>query len=306
MASSYLSLSEEQWQKKLEDMGNLEKSCVLCPRNCKVDREIKRGICKAPKQLTVSSTNLHYGEEPPITGSGGSGTVFVTFCNLRCIFCQNFPISQLGNGKPLSDEELAKKMVALQKRGAHNINFVSPTHYTAAILRAIYHAHKMGLTIPIVWNSNAYESVETLKILEGVVDIYLPDIKYSDDNQAKRLSMAPNYWLHSKKAISEMFRQVGHLEVDEEGIATRGLLIRHLVLPNDNSGTRVVLEFIAKEISKYTNISLMAQYFPAHKAHETNDMNRPITEEEYNTALNYIDELGLENVFTQEAEFRFC
>jgi len=306
MASSYLSLSESDWQNKLNKINKLEQSCVLCPRHCKVDREQKQGICRAPKELVVASTNLHFGEEPPITGSRGSGTIFVSFCNLRCVFCQNFPISQLGTGKNMTDQQLADAMLVLQDRGAHNINFVSPSHYSAAIMRSIYLASKKGLTIPIVWNTNAYESVETLHLFDSVVDIYLPDIKYSDNDQAKRLSMAPNYWNHARKAVAEMFRQVGHLELNQDGIAERGLLIRHLVLPHDNSGTREVLRFIAKEISKYTNISLMSQYFPAHKALEINDMKRAITEQEYSNAIEFVDEFGLENVFTQESELRFC
>ncbi len=306
MTASHRKLSETEWQSKLQALQELERNCEICPRLCHVDRIEKLGVCRAPRSLFVSSHNLHFGEEPPITGANGSGTIFLTYCNLRCVFCQNYPISQLGNGKATDEEGLATMMLALQKRGAHNINFVSPTHYTAAIVRAIHLASKEGLTIPIVWNSNAYERVETLCQLEGIVDIYLPDIKYSSDVHSKRLSAAPGYWDIARKAVQEMHRQVGLLEQNEDGLATRGMIVRHLVLPDDQSGTREVLKFIATELSKETTLSLMAQYFPAHKATKIEGMNRQITEEEYERALDWLDEFGLENGYTQESTFRFC
>lgn len=304
--ASYTSLSDDEWKARLSALAGREASCVICPRECAVDRTRGHGICRAPRDPKVSSANLHYGEEPPITGSGGSGTIFVAHCNLKCVFCQNYPISQLGTGRLMRDEELAEAMLRLQKRGAHNINFVSPTHYTAALMRGVYLAAQEGLEIPLVWNSNAYESVETLRLLEGIVDIYLPDIKYSDDTNAKRYSAAPRYWEIATAAVREMKRQVGDLKLDEDGIAWRGLLIRHLVLPGDRSGTRRVLEFIADELGKETHLSLMAQYFPAHRAPDVEGMNREITPEEYRQALEWLDGLGLENGFTQEESLRFC
>lgn len=306
MPASYLRLDSKQWKSKLDGMETLERDCVICPRQCKISRSEKLGVCQAPEYLKISSANLHFGEEPPITGHGGSGTIFLTHCNLACIFCQNYPISQLGNGEAVTTEKLAETMLKLQHKGAHNINFVSPTHYTAPILRAIHRAMEIGLEIPIVWNSNGYESVETLRLLEEVVDIYLPDIKYSSNDQAKRLSRSPHYFETASAAVREMHRQVGVLKLDRDGVAERGLLIRHLVLPGDASGTRDVLRFIAEELSPKTGISLMAQYFPANKAPETPGMNRQITMEEYERALNWLEEFGLENGFTQESKFRFC
>jgi putative pyruvate formate lyase activating enzyme len=306
MSASYTYLSEGEWRKRLDALAERERACVLCPRDCGCDRLEKLGICKAPRGLNIASTNLHWGEEPPITGSGGSGTIFVAHCNLKCAFCQNFPISHFGNGRPMSDEDVSDAMLKLQKRGAHNINFVSPTHYSAALIRAVYLAAQKGLTIPLVWNSNGYESVDTLRLLEGIVDIYLPDIKYSDNTNAKRYSAAPRYWEIATAAVKEMRRQVGDLKVDEDGIAWRGLLIRHLVLPGDRSGTRKVLEFIAQELGLETHLSLMVQYFPTHRAMEMEGMSRPITAEEYEQALQWLDELGLENGYTQEDDSRFC
>ncbi len=307
MSASYLSLSEIQWTKKLQALETLHRGCVLCPRACGVDRREKPGVCGAPDGLVVSSVNTHFGEEPPITGEGGSGTVFVSHCNLKCRFCQNYPISQLGNGKAMTALELAEKLLGLQKRGAHNINFVSPAHYTFRIAEAIHLAAGMGLTLPIVWNTNAYERVEALREMDGIVDIYLPDLKYSDDLHAKRYSGAPNYWKVATEAIQEMFRQVGQLRYDEEGeLATRGILVRHLVLPEGLAGTREVLRFIAEELGPETTLSLMAQYFPAHRAADDPVIGRAIMEEEYRVALDALEEFGFTEGFTQEDIFRFC
>ncbi|RJO71519.1 MAG: radical SAM protein [Myxococcales bacterium] len=304
--ASYNRLSAAEWERRLAGLAERERECVLCPRECGVDRNEKLGVCHAPAEISTSSVNLHFGEEPPITGWGGSGTVFLTHCNLACVFCQNYPISQLGTGRRMTEEELAAALVGLQKRGAHNINFVSPTHYTAAVIRAVHLAAEQGLSVPIVWNSNGYESVETLRLLEGIVDIWLPDLKYGDDANAKRYSRAPNYWAVATAAIKEMWRQAGQLVVAEDGIAERGVLVRHLVLPGDRSGTREVLRFLAEEISREVSISLMAQYFPAHEAPNLPGMDRQITDEEYAQALKWLEEFGLENGYTQEAELRFA
>ena len=305
MGARYLKLSEAEWTERLESLSEIESECRICPRECRVNRQERRGLCRAPAQLRVSSTNLHFGEEPPITGRNGSGTVFLTHCNLYCLFCQNYPISQLGNGQDISEEDLAQRMIDLQKRGAHNINFVSPTHYTARIAHTIHCAMQQGLEVPIVWNSNGYESVDVLKCMDGIVDIYLPDLKYSKNENAEKLSHAPSYWEIATQAIKEMHRQVGLLQVEDD-IATSGLLVRHLVLPHDLSGTREVLRFIAEELSRETTISLMAQYFPAHRAPQSEEMSRQITSEEYGRAMEWLEEFGIENGYTQEDLLRFC
>ena len=306
MSAIYLDLDSKVWREKLDALAGRERPCEICPRDCRVDRRDERGLCRAPAGLVTSSANLHFGEEPPISGQRGSGTIFLTHCNLYCLFCQNYPISQLGNGRPIGERELARSMLELQGRGAHNINFVSPTHYTAPLIRAVHEAAGAGLNIPIVWNSNAYERVETLRLLDGIVDIYMPDIKYSRDADAEDLSRAPGYWDISRRAVSEMQRQVGILRLNESGVATRGLLVRHLVLPNDRSGTRAVLRFLAEELSPETYVSLLAQYFPAHRAPHTKGIDRRITREEYSRALGWLGEFGLENGYTQESPIRFC
>lgn len=306
MPARYLALSETQWQEKLSWFRGRLTPCMLCPRECGVDRLNKLGICRAPFGPRISSANLHYGEEPPITGINGSGAIFLTHCNLRCVFCQNYPISQLGNGQDLSLDELAGKFLELQKRGAHNINFVSPMHYTAQIVEALHLARGLGLHLPIVWNSNAYESLEVIEHLEGLVDIYLPDLKYSRDEDAKRLSAAPGYWAIATRAIREMQRQVGPLTLDDEGLGLGGIIVRHLVLPNDAAGTYEVLKFLATELPQKPAISLMAQYFPAHKAPEMEELNRAITPEEYRRALDWLEEFDFEDGYTQEDDFRFA
>jgi len=257
-------------------------------------------MCHAPEDLYVSNYNLHTGEEPPISGERGSGTIFLTHCNLRCVFCQNYPISQLGRGEAYGIEQFADLMLGLQKRGAHNINFVSPTHYSWQLAAAVKEAAARGLTIPIVWNSNGYECVETLKLMEDIIDIYMPDMKYSREDSARRLSGAPGYWEHVRPAVIEMQRQVGSLECDENGIGEHGLLIRHLVLPDDLSGTRAVLKFIAEEIGRRTRLSLMSQYFPAHKALEMPDVSRRLKAVEYEQAIAWLEEFDLSEAFIQD------
>ena len=259
----------------------------------------ERGFCEAGKRVAVSSYNLHFGEEPPISGYRGSGTIFFTHCNLRCCFCQNYPISQLGNGQEVEISELAKMMVKLQKLGAHNINFVTPTHFVPQIVEALELAVREGLNIPLVYNSGGYDSVETLKLLDGVVDIYMPDAKYSNSQSAQTYSRAADYFEVNKKALLEMHRQVGDLKMDKEGIAKQGLLIRHLVMPEDIVGSRGVLEFIARNISQNTYMSIMAQYHPAHLAFEFPELSRKISKTEYDAVLKMADELGLERGWRQ-------
>lgn len=275
--------------------------CHLCPHKCGVDRSSSQyGKCRTGRDISVSSYNLHYGEEPPISGYSGSGTIFFTNCNLSCVFCQNYPISQLGNGNKVSIKELAGIMIELQQKKAHNINFVTPSHVVPAIVEAVYEAKNLGLNIPLVYNCGGYESIETLAMLDGIIDIYMPDAKYSDPALAKTYSGASNYWEVNKAALAEMHRQVGNLCISSDGIASRGLLIRHLVLPNDISGSREVLDFIAKEISKDTYISMMSQYHPANHSGQMPELSRKITHKEYREVIKFAKMLGLDNGWQQE------
>ncbi len=301
---SYRHLFEEGlFEKRIEDARKLFSPCILCPRRCKVERtKGKKGICRVADELYVASYNLHFGEEPPISGYRGSGTIFFTYCNLRCVYCQNYPISQLGVGKKITIEELAKFMLYLQKRGAHNINLVTPTHYIYQIINALYIAVKQGLSIPIVWNTSGYEAPEGLSLLDGIVDVYLTDIRYFNNNHALRYSSVPDYKENVIRAVKIMYSQVGDLVLDKEGVAKRGLIVRHLILPNDVSSTREVLEFIYKEISPYTYVSLMNQYFPTYKALNFPQINRRITKDEFEKAVSYLEEIGLENGWIQEWE----
>lgn len=274
--------------------------CRLCPRNCGVNRLAgETGVCGAGALARVSSYNDHHGEEPPISGTNGSGTIFLTHCNLKCVFCQNYPISHLGNGTDATAERLAGMMLELQRRGCHNINFVTPTHYMPQIVAALDIAAGGGLVIPIVWNCGGYESLDAVRLLEGIVDIYMPDIKYSEEAPAVKLSRAPDYYEHATAAIREMHRQAGELEIDDDGIAVRGLLVRHLVLPGGLAGSRRSLKFIAREISPDTFISVMEQYFPAHRAAQVPEMGRRITAEEYDEVVDMVDEVGLSNGWIQ-------
>ncbi len=296
-------LEKGLFEERIENARRFFSPCILCPRRCRAKRsEGERGICRAADDIYVASHNLHFGEEPPISGYRGSGTIFFTWCNLRCVYCQNYPISQLGIGKKVSIEELARYMLDLQKRGAHNINLVTPTHYIFQIISAIYIAAKNGLTIPIVWNTSGYEVKDGLTLLSGIVDIYLTDIRYFDNSYAVKYSLAPNYKEYVIDAAKFMYKQVGDLILDDEGIAKRGLIIRHLILPNNISSTKEVLEFIYNEISPYTYISLMSQYFPAYKALEFPKIDRKITKEEFEEAVSYLKEIGLENGWIQEWE----
>ena len=301
---SYLNLLDSgELKRRVEILLEKLHSCDICPFNCKVDRYERPGLkCNSGRYATVSSTFLHFGEEPVLVGRGGSGTVFFTNCNLRCVYCQNWQISQpisADAGREYTPEELANAFLYLQQKGAHNINLVSPTHYVPQIVEAIYLAAKKGLKIPIVYNTNAYDSVETLKLLDGIVDIYLPDFKYWDAKMAVRYSRAPRYPEHAKKAIKEMHRQVGDLIV-EDGIALRGLIIRHLVLPNNIAGSLEILKWIREELGPNVHISLMAQYYPANKAYKYPELNRPITLKEYEPVVDMLIDLGLTKGWQQE------
>jgi len=297
----YLNIKEEEFDRRIEKAYKLLFPCEVCPHKCGVNRlEEEKGFCRSGEEVIVSSYNAHFGEEPPLSGNFGSGTIFFTNCNLKCVYCQNYPISQLGNGNKVSLSELAKIMLALQKRKCHNINLVTPTHFVPQILKSIKLAIKMGLCIPVVYNTSGYDSVNTLKLLDGVVDIYLPDARYANNKIAKKYSAAPNYFEIMKKALKEMHQQVGDLVTDKIGVAHSGLIVRHLVLPEGLSGTKKIMRFIAWEISPYTYISLMAQYFPAYQAGQFPLLSRRINRKEYREALHVFKEEGLENGWFQK------
>ena len=270
-------------------------SCDLCARYCGVDRTrgIEGAVCRTGERAVVSSYGAHHGEEDPLRGRAGSGTIFFSWCNLRCIYCQNWEISQRGIGREVEPEEIAAMMLDLQDQGCHNINFVSPSHVVAQILNAILIARRKGLTIPLVYNTGGYDSLEALALLDGVIDIYMPDAKYGDSGTAHRYSHVREYAEVNMAALKEMHRQVGDLVLDERGVARRGLLVRHLVLPADLANTRKVLSFIVKEISATTYVNLMDQYHPCHRAHEYPPLDRPLTREEYLRAVAVAREVGL-------------
>jgi putative pyruvate formate lyase activating enzyme len=278
--------------------------CELCPRVCDVDRlDGGRGVCGVGADPVIASWNLHPWEEPPISGTRGSGTIFFSGCTGRCRFCQNYPISQYGYGNRVSIERLAEMMLELQKRGCHNINFVTPTHFAPQILSAVEVAAANGLRVPLVYNTSGYERVETLRLLEGVVDVWLPDAKYASDKAAQRVSGFPHYVENNRAALREIYRQVGEaLVLDEEGVARRGMIVRHLVLPENLSETARVLRWIAVELSPRLHVSLMDQYFPAYKVLDDPLLGRKITAEEYAAALDAFDAAGLDNGWMQEHE----
>ncbi len=273
--------------------------CDLCPRQCGADRAAGPGVCGAWMFPYVAKAALHMWEEPCISGTGGSGTLFLCGCNLNCVFCQNFDISHGTVGKPADAKRLAGLMLRLQEKGAHNVNLVTPAPHVHVVIPAIQEARRRGLTIPIVYNTNAYERVETLKRLEGHIEIYLPDFKYIDGRISEKYSGAGDYFAYALPAIQEMVRQCGELAVDARGIAQRGVIIRHLVLPGSVDETRRVLQCIAQEFSKTTAISLMSQYVPAYRA-DFSPLNRKLLKREYERAVGCCLALGLQNVMIQE------
>ena len=277
----------------LDQACELLKPCRVCPRECRADRTAGQvGFCGVTHRLRVASAAPHFGEEAPLVGTGGSGTIFLSGCNLACIFCQNYQISQEREGRAISTEEMVKIMLALQGRGCHNINFVSPTHFGPQIIAAIEGAREQGLQVPIVYNSGGYDSVEMLRLLDGYVDIYMPDAKYWDDSIAEELSSASNYPEVMREALKEMHRQVGDLVI-ENGIATRGLLVRHLVLPGGLAGSTQIIDFIAREISPNTYVNVMDQYRPAFKAQEFPEIARHPEAQEFASAYTYAQQRGL-------------
>ncbi len=297
MRPSYIGMYESGGLSRCaERLGKIVENCTMCPHRCGVDRSAGfRGSCKSGLRPVVSSFSPHFGEEPPLVGRNGSGTIFFTHCNLDCLYCQNYDISHLGRGEEISFEELAEMMLNLQRRGCHNINFVTPTHMNYAIVKALMIAVPGGLRVPLVYNSGGYDSVEILKMLEGVYDIYMPDFKYMDHAAAERLSGASDYPETAMASLKEMYRQVGDLNVDSWGVARRGLLIRHLVLPNNVAATDRVIDFIAG-LSLNTYVNIMDQYRPEYRASECDGIRRRATLDEVDRARGYARSKGLRSI----------
>ena len=274
--------------------------CTICPHKCKVDRSKHLGRCRAGDKIELGGISLHKFEEPCISGENGSGTIFFSKCNLNCVFCQNYEISNQGHGKKIEIEDLADAMIKHQESGAENINLVSPTIYADQIKKSIKIAKENGLKIPIIYNTNGYENIETLKSLDGYIDIYLPDLKYYYQETALKYSGVKNYFEITTNAIKEMYRQVGAPQFNEKGMITKGLIIRHLVLPNNIENTKEVLKWIKENIAQEVYVSIMMQYFPAYQAKEYNEINRKLTKEEYQEIEKYIYDIGIENGYIQD------
>ena len=272
---------------KIRQAYDILVNCTLCPRQCHVDRlSGETGVCRTGRYMKVSAAHPHFGEESPLVGQNGSGTIFVTYCNLMCCFCQNFDISHEGWGQLVDDKQLAQMMLSLQDRGCHNINFVTPSHVVPQILSGLEKAIEGGLHLPLVYNSGGYDRVETLKLLEGVFDIYMPDFKFTDTEIAGRTCDAPDYPETARAALKEMHRQVGDLVIDAQGLAVSGLLVRHLVLPDNLAGTRQAMRFIAEEVSAETYVNIMSQYRPMGRAAKIPGLSRPLSPEEYHEAID--------------------
>jgi putative pyruvate formate lyase activating enzyme len=277
------------------------KKCTLCPRLCRVDRtEGEMGKCRSGAEAVVASAAVHRDEEPPVSGTGGSGTIFFAGCGLRCIFCQNYPISHLNTGRPMGPEDLKDEMIRLQSLGVHNINIVTGTHFVPRILEAVLLARGEGMTLPILWNTGGYERVETLRLLDGVVDIYLADYKFSSPAAAARIASARDYPSVAEAALVEMARQVGPLVLDDGGIARRGVIVRHLVLPGGLSGTQRVIDFVARELPRGVALSLMSQYTPYGASLRHPFLKRKLFKKEYRAALNLLRASGISEGWTQE------
>ncbi len=304
---SYIKLFESgELKERTEIAQKLLEGCCCCPHNCKTNRlKNEYGVCSSGYLPIVSSYTPHYGEEPVLSGSRGAGNIFFGNCNLKCIYCQNYEISQNWKSEihnEVSHERLAEIMIEMQERNCHNIGLVSPTHFSAAILKSIYLAVQKGLHLPIIYNSNGYDSVEMLKLYNGVIDIYLPDFKYGNDEYAKKYSNAESYFDHACAGIKEMYRQVGDELIYEEEVIMRGLIIRHLVLPNGLAESEKVFKFIAEELSTKVHISLMSQYYPTNKAYKEVLLDRKLRENEYERTVELLYKYNLENGWIQELE----
>ena len=291
-------------KKRADQAYKMLKSCVLCPRKCKVDRLLgETGICKTAENACVSSYSPHFGEEAPLVGRNGSGTIFFTHCNLLCIFCQNYDISHQGIGDVVSNKQLADIMLYLQNAGCHNINFVTPSHVVPQILSALEIAVEAGLSIPLVYNSSGYDSTHTLEMLQGIVDIYMPDFKFWDPAVAQKTCDAKDYPEMARRAIVEMHRQVGDLVTDDSGVARRGLLLRHLVLPHDLAGTRQIMNFIAGHVSTHTYVNIMPQYRPCGRASEIKELSQHLSQKDFQIALQAAIDEGIERLDSRKRRF---
>jgi len=290
-------------QQRVEQARSILEECRFCGRECGVNRleTTKGAVCRTGGKAVVSSFNAHFGEEEPLVGQHGSGTIFFTNCNLKCQFCQNYEISQLGEGREVEPEELAAMMLHLQGRNCHNINFVSPTHVIPQILEALLIAAEKGLRVPLVHNSGGYDSLEALELLDGIVDIYMPDTKYADAEVGRTYSKVEDYPSVNQAGVKEIHRQVGDLTMDDQGIAQRGLLVRHLVLPNNLAGTGDIVQFLAEEISPETYLNVMAQYRPTYKAHQYPEINRRPSAQEMEEAVELALEAGLTRLDERKA-----
>ena len=306
--AAYLALFESgELRQRVEVAREMLRSCTACPRNCRVDRLAdKYAVCRTGRYATVSSHFAHFGEEDCLKGWKGSGTIFFSGCNLRCVFCQNFDISWRLQGAPAPPEKLARMMLDLQRQGCHNINFVTPEHVVPQIIEALPLAIEAGLSVPLVYNTSAYDSMESLALMDGIVDIYMPDFKYWDGEMARKYSRAPDYPEVARRTIKEMHRQVGDLVLDENGLARRGLLIRHLVMPDHIAGTSEVARWIARELSPSTYVNIMPQYYPTGKVspHEFAEINRRITPIEYESALDAAWQAGLKRLDPRRLFYR--
>jgi putative pyruvate formate lyase activating enzyme len=292
--ASYNQLSQEALQERAKEALARLESCEICPRHCKVNRlKEEKGFCRIGRNARVYSYAPHLGEETPLVGRHGSGTIFFSGCNLSCVFCQNYDISQMDSGLDVSAVDLSKMMLRLQDLGCHNINFVTPSHVVPQILEALVLARDEGLSVPLVYNSGGYDRAETIRLLEGIFDIYMPDAKYGSDEMGLKYSQAPRYTHYMKTAIKEMHRQVGDLLIDDDGIAVKGLLVRHLVLPGDLAGTEEIVGFLSLEISRNTYLNVMAQYRPEYGACNYTELDRRITMKEYKDAVRLAAEAGL-------------
>jgi putative pyruvate formate lyase activating enzyme len=302
----YLALFQSgELARRVEALEEKLKRCDICPRRCFKNRvEGERGACHSGLLPIVSSFCAHRGEEPVLSGNRGSGTIFFGNCNMSCVYCQNFQISQDADSQKLNEitcTELAQRMLYLQDElHCHNINLVSPTHFVPQIVRAVLEAVPLGLYLPLVYNTGGYDRVETIALLDGIIDIYLPDLRYSSDRWAMRYSGAPMYVRSARSAIKEMYRQVGDLVVDEEGVAIKGMIVRHLILPNDLAGSDESLTWLADEVSPTVTVSIMSQYYPTHKAMQITELSRSISKEEYSRVVEAVNRLGLENGWIQE------
>lgn len=304
---SYLSLYRSgELQKRAEILEARLAACDLCPQDCRVNRLAgERGFCRSGALPIVASVCSHHGEEPPLSGTKGSGTIFFGNCNMRCVYCQNYQISQdprKMRAREMSVNALAQEMLRVQGLGCHNINLVSPSHFVPQIVRALCAAVPLELRLPLVYNTGGYDSLETIRLLDGIIDIYLPDIRYASNAAAKKYSRAPDYVEHARAAIREMHRQVGLLKLDENGIARRGVIVRHLILPGGLAGSAESLAWLAQNISPDVYLSVMAQYYPAHRAARFPEVARRITPAEYDEVMALMDRLGMENGWVQELD----